>query len=82
MSNQLIFHHIRNATVKLTYNGLKILVDSYFTPKGYYPGYELCPTLDGKKARIPLIDLPIPVEVIIKEIDAIIITYCHFDHWD
>ena len=33
MSNQLIFHHIRNATAKLTYSGLKILVDPYLLHK-------------------------------------------------
>ena len=82
MSNQLIYHHIRNATAKLNYSGLKILVDPYFTPKGYYPGFELCPTLEGKKARIPLIALPVPIEEIIKEIDCIIITHTHSDHWD
>ena len=82
MSNQVIYHHIRNATAKLTYSGLKILVDPYFAPKGHNPGFELCPTMEGKKARIPMIDLPVPVEEIIKEVDAVIITHTHDDHWD
>ena len=82
MSNQLIFHHIRNSTAKLNYSGLKILVDPFFAPKEYYPGFELCPTLEGKKARIPLVDLPMSIEEIIKDIDAIIITHTHYDHWD
>ena len=33
MSDQIIFHHIRNATSKLTYTGLNILVDPFFAPK-------------------------------------------------
>ena len=82
MNEQIIFHHIRNATSKLTYNGIKILVDPYLTPKEYYPGLEIAPTLEGKKTRIPLVDLPLPIEEIIKDIDAIIISHMHFDHWD
>ena len=78
----IIFHHIRNCTSKLTYTGLKILVDPFFAPKGYYPGFELCPTLEGKKTRTPLVDLPISVEEIIKDIDVILITHMHYDHWD
>ena len=51
MSDPIIFHHIRNATSKLSYNGLNILVDPFFTPKGYYTGFELGPTLEIKKNK-------------------------------
>ena len=47
--NEIIYHHIRNCTDKLIYCGLNILVDPFFTPKGYYPGFEMCPTLEQKK---------------------------------
>ena len=79
---QIKMHHIRNCTEKLFYSGLVILVDPFFTPKGYYPGFELCPTLEGKKTRIPLVDLKVPIDEIIKDIDAIIVTHTHNDHWD
>ena len=82
MSEPIIFHHIRNATSKLTYNGIKILVDPFLAPKGYYPGIELAPTLEGKKTRVPVVDLPLSIEEIIKDIDACIISHLHFDHWD
>ena len=81
-SEPIIFHHIRNATSKLTYSGLKILIDPFLTPKEYYPGFELGPTLEIKKARIPLNDLPLPIEEIVKDIDMVIITHLHYDHWD
>ena len=55
--NEIIFHQIRNCTTKLTYSGLNILIDPFFTPKGYYPGFELAPTVEMKKIRIPLNDL-------------------------
>ena len=82
MSDPIIFHHIRNATSKLSYSGLNLLIDPFFTPKEYYPGFELGPTLEIKKTRIPLVDLPLPIEDIIKDIDAIFITHLHWDHWD
>ena len=66
MSNQIIFHHIRNATSKITYAGLKILVDPYFAPKDSFL----------------LVDLPLSIKEIIKGIDAVIVTHLHEDHWD
>ena len=81
-NNEIIFHHIRNSTSKILYNGLTILVDPFLVPKGYYPGFELSPTIEMKKTRIPIVDLPMPIEEIIKDIDAVIITHTHFDHWD
>ena len=80
--NEIIFHHIRNCTTKVTYTGLNILIDPFFAPKGHYPGFELCPTLEGKKTRTPLVDLPIPIEEIIKDLECILITHMHYDHWD
>ena len=82
MAEPIIFHHIRNATSKLSYSGLKILVDPFFTPKEYYPGFSFCPIKELKKKRVPLVDLPIPIEEIIKDIDACIVSHLHFDHWD
>ena len=32
--------------------------------------------------RNPLIDLPEPFEEVIKNIEAIILTHTHLDHWD
>ena len=66
MSDQIIFHHIRNATSKITYAGLKILVDPYFAPKDSFL----------------LVDLPLSIKEIIKGIDAVIVTHLHEDHWD
>ena len=78
----ITMHHIRNCTEKLFYAGVTILVDPFFAPKGHYPGFDLAPTPEARKARGPLTDLKVPIDEIIKDIDAIIITHTHSDHWD
>ena len=79
---ELSYQHIRNATGILNYAGLKILIDPLLAPKGEYPGFELAKLTANKLKRNPLVDLPIPVEEIIKGVEAVIITHTHLDHWD
>ena len=79
---EIIFHHVRNSTSILTYTGLKFLIDPFFTPKGYYPGFEVCRTLEGKNTRTPLNDLPMSIDEIIKDLEAVLVTHTHADHWD
>ena len=43
---------------------------------------EIAPTLEQKKTRIPLVDVPISTEEVIKDLEAVIITHTHLDHWD
>ena len=83
MSKQPItFQQIRNATGRIIYNGLTILVDPILCPKGEYPGFELATTPERKKMRNPLIDLPVPVEEVLKDLEAVILTHTHLDHWE
>jgi len=42
----------------------------------------MCPTLEGKKTRTPLKDLSMPIEEILKDIEAVFVTHTHVDHWD
>ena len=81
-TNKIPFHHIRNATTKLIYNGVTILVDPFLAPKAYYPGFDGAPTPEQKKQRVPLVDLPMSIEEIIKDLEVVIITHTHYDHWD
>ncbi len=83
MSKQPItFQQIRNATGRIIYNGLTILVDPILCPKGEYPGFELATTPERKKMRNPLIDLPVSVEEVLKDLEAVILTHTHLDHWE
>jgi len=81
-SSPITFQQIRNATGKIIYNGLTILVDPMLCPKGEYPGFDIANTQERKKMRNPLIDLPIPVEEILKNLEAVILTHTHLDHWE
>ena len=64
--NEIIFHQIRNCTTKLTYNGVNILIDPFLVPKGFYPGLDIAPTPEQKKIRVPMNDLPISINEILK----------------
>ena len=81
-NNKISFQQIRNATGKVTYNGLTLLIDPILAPKGEYPGFEAANTLERKLMRNPLIELPLPVEEVIKNVEAVILTHTHLDHWD
>ena len=71
--------HIRSATFKLTYAGRTFLIDPLLAQKGAYPGFE--GTLRSEIYN-PTVELPIPVEEVIANVDAIVVTHVHLDHWD
>lgn len=70
---------IRNATIFVHYAGKKFLIDPLLADKGLYP-----PFLAGirEDMRNPIIDLPMSVDDIIKDVDAVILTHLHLDHYD
>lgn len=73
------YQHIRNATAKINYSGCVFLIDPFLAKKETYPGFERTP---NSEKRIPLIDLPEMIEKVVKNIDAVILTHTHLDHWD
>lgn len=70
---------IRNATVKLNYGGSTFLIDPMLASKGTYPPMS---NQQGNHDRNPLVDLPMTIDEILKNVDAIIVTHDHIDHWD
>ncbi|MGP4040944.1 MBL fold metallo-hydrolase [Gracilibacillus sp. D59] len=70
---------IRNATLVVNYAGKKFLVDPFLADKGTYPPLPDSARQDQKN---PLVDLPTSVDHIIEDIDAVIVTHLHLDHWD
>ncbi|MFB9326383.1 MBL fold metallo-hydrolase [Paenibacillus aurantiacus] len=69
---------IRNATLIVEYAGRTFLIDPLLGEKGAYP-----PLADSirQDQRNPLVDLPLPIDTIIKA-DAVIVTHLHRDHFD
>lgn len=70
---------IRNATIRLEYAGLTLLVDPFLADQGAYPAFPNSVRQDQKN---PLVDLPLTVEEIIDGVDAVILTHLHLDHYD
>ncbi len=73
------FHHIRNATTRITYAGTTFLIDPMLSKKGTYPGFE---GTYRSELRNPLVELPIPEAEVIAGVDAVVVTHTHLDHWD
>ncbi|VFS57297.1 metal-dependent hydrolase [Leminorella grimontii] len=69
---------IRNATIRLEYGGKRFLIDPMLADKGAYPGFT--GTLNAH-LRNPLVALPMPIAQIV-DVDAVIVTHTHPDHWD
>lgn len=69
---------IRNATLIIEYNGTKFLIDPWLGPKDYMPGFE--PAINSQ-IRQPRVELPCDIKTI-TEVDAVIVTHVHPDHWD
>ena len=73
------FQQIRNATSIIDFAGKRFLIDPLFAPKDFFPSFLKCLTLDG---RWPMADLPFEPAEIIQNIDAVILTHSHIDHFD
>ncbi|MDQ6597645.1 MBL fold metallo-hydrolase [Bacillus salipaludis] len=70
---------IRNATLVVEYAGKKFLIDPFLADKGTYPPFSN--TLRQDQLN-PLVDLPTSIDNIINNVDAVIVTHLHLDHWD
>lgn len=69
--------HIRNATSLLTVRGKKILVDPMLSEVGQLPPVPFTRTL----RKNPITPLPVKLDTF-EQIDAILLTHLHFDHFD
>ena len=66
---------IRNATLLLKYAGHQILVDPMFSPRGTMG------SISGK-GDSPLVDLPIPIDILLQGTELVLVTHTHPDHFD
>lgn len=76
---QVSYDQVRNATGKLSYNDTTFLIDPMLAEKGRYPGFE---GSVHSEVRNPTVELPTTKEDVVKDVDAIVLTHTHLDHWD
>ncbi|WP_264737333.1 MBL fold metallo-hydrolase [Cytobacillus firmus] len=70
---------IRNATLVVQYAGKKFLIDPFLAEKGTYPPF---PNSLRQDQNNPLTELPVSIDAIIHNVDAVIVTHLHLDHFD
>jgi putative uncharacterized protein ORF SG38 len=69
---------VRNATLIVEYNNTKFLIDPWLAPKESMAGFD---GAINSNVRQPRVELPFEIEKIV-DVDAVIITHVHDDHWD
>lgn len=70
--------HIRHATSIIEINNKKILIDPMLSAKDSLPTVSLA----ENKLKNPRTDLPLSADSIVKNIDYLLLTHLHFDHFD
>lgn len=68
---------IRNATLKINYNGKTFLVDPSLSAKKSFMSFVV-----PDQNLNPTVELPLPIDEITKDVDAILVTHTHVDHFD
>lgn len=66
---------VRNATMRLSYGGKILLLDPMLSEKGAMPPF-------AGKARNPTVGLPMTEQNILRDIDAVVVSHRHPDHYD
>jgi L-ascorbate metabolism protein UlaG (beta-lactamase superfamily) len=66
---------IRNATLRITYAGHTFLIDPYLADKHAYDSF-------AGGSRNPTVDLPMPADEVIQDIEMVIVSHLHSDHFD
>ncbi|MFT0802065.1 MBL fold metallo-hydrolase [Bacillus swezeyi] len=70
---------IRNATLIVEYADKTFLIDPMLAEKGTYPPF---PNSARQDQNNPLVSLPASIDDITKNLDAVIVTHLHLDHFD
>jgi L-ascorbate metabolism protein UlaG (beta-lactamase superfamily) len=69
---------IRNATLRLDYGDARFLIDPMLGEQGAYPPFK---GTENGHLNNPTVPLPLPLDSIL-DVDAVIVTHTHIDHWD
>jgi L-ascorbate metabolism protein UlaG (beta-lactamase superfamily) len=69
---------VRNATLVLELDGRRVLVDPMLDDAGARPPIENT----ANTRRNPLVPLPVPADELVRDLDAVLVTHLHEDHFD
>lgn len=81
VKNRTKIRLLRHATLVVEMNGQKILIDPMLSKKDGLDPVQNC----GNEVRFPMVELPISdIELtnLLSEINAVVVTHLHRDHWD
>lgn len=67
---------IRNATLRLRYGGVNLLIDPMLGTRNSIRA------LGGVPQRNPTVDLPCTIEEVLADVDAVLVSHVHPDHFD
>jgi L-ascorbate metabolism protein UlaG (beta-lactamase superfamily) len=69
---------LRHATLIVEFAGRKLLIDPMLSAPGAMPAIENSPNPRPN----PLVPLPVAITEIVQDLDAVLVTHTHRDHWD
>jgi L-ascorbate metabolism protein UlaG (beta-lactamase superfamily) len=69
---------VRNATIVVELSGRRLLVDPMLDDAGVRPPIEGT----ANPVRNPTVPLPFPAEEVVRDLDAVLVTHRHRDHFD
>jgi L-ascorbate metabolism protein UlaG (beta-lactamase superfamily) len=69
---------IRHATLRVSIGGHTLLVDPMLSDKDAMDPIQNA----SNSLRIPMVELPFSPAEILKDVDAVLVTHTHRDHWD
>lgn len=67
---------IRNATLRLSYGGVELLIDPMLSVR------HAIRAMGDAPERNPIIDLPCSIDEVIDGVDAVVVSHLHPDHFD
>jgi len=69
---------LRHATLIVEFAGRKLLIDPMLSAPGAMPAIENSPNPRPN----PLVPMPATTQEIVQDLDAVLVTHTHRDHWD
>lgn len=70
---------IRSATIRVTLGDTVFLIDPLLSARGTWP--DFVGTVNAETPN-PTVDLPMSIDAVLADVDAVLLTYLHEDHWD